>query len=347
MQNHNDRVRLILVSLLLTIGVFLSFPTALADKLTNRSITVPTALANSVTSHQFRFDFASANNVGSLAFEYCDNSPLPQEPCSLPAGLDVSNVTLGSQFGQTGFSMNSNTTSNRIVISRPSLSVVPGAAGYTFNNAVNPSTPNKTVFVRISTYASSDATGSSIDEGSVAFTLAPSLAVNAFVPPFLALCTGVTVAVDCSTTNGTGVNMGTLSATQASSGSTQMAAATNDNGGYTLFVNGTTMTSGNNVINPLSAPTVSSPATSQFGVNLRSNTVPNVGHEPEGSGIASPSADYNQSNLYKFNNGDALAASRNSTDYNRFTVSYMVNIPFGQAPGVYSTTLTYTAVTSF
>lgn len=337
-------------SWLLVVAIFLVllWPSSVAaDTMTNRSVTIQTALTNATTAHQFKFDYASATNVGSVTFDYCDNSPLEEDPCTAPAGLDVSNVTLTSQSGQTGFSIHPNTNTNRVVISRLPLSVSPGPASYTFNNAVNASAPNDTIFVRINTYTSTDGTGSSIDRGAVAFSLSSGLAVSAYVPPFLSLCTGVTVAVNCSTAVGLGVNLGTLSALQASAGTSQAAAATNDVTGYSLSVLGTTMTSGNNTIPALTAPTISSPATGQFGINLRRNTVPGKGHDREGGGTAAPTADYNQANLFKFNSGDTIAAASTSTDFNRFTITYLVNIPFGQAPGVYSTTLTYVAVASF
>lgn len=335
---------LLLAGLAISLGMTQSVK---ADTLANRSVTIQTALTNTSTTHLFKFDYTSATNVGSVVFNYCDNSPLEEDPCTAPTGLDVSNATLTGQSGQIGFSIHPNTSTSRLVISRPVLGVSPGPASYTFSNAVNAATPNKTIFVRINTYASTDGTGGSIDRGAVAFSLSSGLAVNAYVPPFLSLCTGVSVTINCTTATGLGINLGTLSALQTSSGTSQAAAATNDATGYTLSVLGTTMTSGNNTIPPLSTPTISSPGIGQFGINLRANTVPSAGHEADGSGTAAPTAGYNQSNLFKFSGGDTIATATTSTDFNRFTITYVVNIPFGQSPGVYSTTLTYLAVASF
>lgn len=320
---------------------------ARAATLLNRSIAVATALTNSTTTHQFKFDYGSLDSVGSVVFEYCDSSPLFEEPCIAPDGLDASNATLLSQSGQTGFSMSPGTTANSIIITRPTLSVVSNSASYTFGNVVNASTPNKTIFVRISTHASDDGSGNRVDSGAVAFTLSPALGINAFVPPFLTLCSGVTVTNDCSSSNGLGIDLGTLNPSQANTGTTQLAAATNDAGGYILSMQGTTATSGNNIIPALASPTIASPGTGQFGINLRANTKPISGRDPEGVGTASPTNDYNNINLFTFRNGDTIATSDISTDFNRFTVSYLLNIPFGQAPGVYSTTITYIAVAAF
>lgn len=321
---------------------------AAAAVLTNRSITIPTAITNATTSHQYHFNYVSANSVGSVVFEYCDNSPIMTEPCNAPAGLNVANVILGSQSGQTGFIINTgNTTASRIVISRPPLSVVPGAAGYTFNNAVNASTPNKTIFVRISSHATTDGSGTAIDQGAVAFILTSSLAVSAFIPPYLALCAGVNIAGNCSSTTGQGISLGMLSSAQANVGTTQVAAATNDVSGYTLSVLGSTMTSGSNIIPALTNPGVSVAGTGQFGINLRANTSPAVGQDPAGNGTATPTLPYGQVNMFTYNSGDIIASSPLSTDFNIFTVAYLVNVPATQPPGVYSTTLTFVAIASF
>ncbi len=126
-----------------------------------------------------------------------------------------------------------------------------------------------------------------------------------------------------------------------------MAVFTNDETGYVLSVHGTTLTSGNNIIPNLSAPTSSQPGKSQFGMNLVSNSVPLVGSNPQGSGSGLPSAGYNINNRYKFTSGDRVAESTLPTEPNLYAVSYIANTNPDQAPGVYSTTLTYIATATF
>jgi hypothetical protein len=70
------------------------------------------------------------------------------------------------------------------------------------------------------------------------------------------------------------------------------------------------------------------------------------GSDPEG-GSAVPDATYATPNSYQYANGSTLATSSGVTDYTRFTVSYIVNVAADQAPGVYNTTLTYTASATF
>jgi hypothetical protein len=320
---------------------------AAAANLTDRSIQIGTAVADATTNYNFDFSFTTTDVVGSIVFEYCSNTPLFDIPCSAPDGLDASGASLSSQSGETGFSMHANTSANRIVISRVPAATAAGAAEYNFSGVVNPDTANDTTYVRISTHAGNDGTGANVDEGSVAFSLSANLAVNAFVPPYLALCVGVTVAAKCGSSSGSGVNLGNLSPNGTKTATTQFAAATNDESGYTLSVLGTTMTSGNNAIKALSSPTISIPGNSQFGINLRNNSSPNVGKNKSGAGTASATSGYSQVNRFKFQNGGVIAKATTSTNYNRFTVSYLANVPDGQAAGFYSTTLTYLAFATF
>jgi hypothetical protein len=313
-----------------------------------RSVRIGTAVASANTSHIFTFTIPSANVLGSIAFEYCTNSPFYGFPCTAPAGLNVATASLASQNGNTGFAFDAvDTTANRLVINRTAAAGSAVASDYTFNGIANPSTAGQTVFVRIATYASTDATGSQTDNGAVAFAIVTPFRVDAFVPPYLTFCVGVTVSIDCSTATGNQVNFGELLHTQASSSSTQFSGATNDLTGYTTYLNGQTMTSGNNVITPLSSNAGSSPGIPQFGFNLRGNSNPTVGNDPNGIGTASATASYDVPDSFRFVDGEAIASSPIPTDFRRFTVSYIVNVPNGQAPGFYATTLTFTAVASF
>ena len=323
-------------------------PKASAAELTNRSIIVSTAQASQTSSHSFKFTFGTATNVGSVAFLYCDNGALITFPCNAPPGLDVTAASLSGQTGNTGFSIDSaDTTANRLVISRPSVAALLNPSTYTFSNITNPSTPGNTQFIRITTYASSDGSGPFTDNGTVAFATQNPFDINTFVPPFLSLCVGVTVATDCSSQSGSLVQLGILSPFQANAGTSQFSAGTNSVTGYNVFVLGTTMTSGNNTIARMISPSGSTPGTNEFGLNLRANINPTVGQDPSGPGTAAPTANYNIPNLFMFNPGDTVATINKPSNYNRMTVSYLVNINGNQPPGVYNTTLTYLAAADF
>jgi hypothetical protein len=319
-----------------------------ALELSNRSVTTSTATPSAVASHTFQMTIASTAAIGSIVFEYCSNSPLIQDGCTPPTGLSLSGAILAQQSGNTGFVIDTiDSTASRLVISRPLASAAEVPSSYTFNNVINPSLNNETTYVRISTYSSTEGVGSYIDNGSVAFSTSTNFAVGAYVPPFLNLCVGVTVAADCSQATGFGLDLGTLTPQTTRTVTSQYAAATNDVTGFSTYVLGTTMTSGNNIIPAMASPESSLVGISEFGINLRANSRPIVGEDPSGNGTSTPTSDYDSPNLYSFIPGSEIASSPISSDYNRMTVSYVVNVASTQPPGIYSTTITYLVAAQF
>jgi hypothetical protein len=329
-------------------GLSLLTQHALAQQLTLRSIAVSTATVSAPTTHDFKFTYVSVSSVASVAFEYCDNSPLPDQPCNAPPGLDLTSATLSSQSGNTGFAIDAiDTTANKLVLSRVPAAAIATPSEYVFTGFNNPSAPARTQFIRIFTYPTADGSGPFTDNGSVAYATVDPFLVGAFVPPFLSFCVGITVASNCSSALGNSIDLGDLSPGHASSAQSQFAAGTNDPSGFNIYSLGTTMTSGNNTIPQLNSPSPSVAGTSQFGINLRANSSPSVGQDPSGTGTATPTANYNIPNSYMFSDGDNIATSALPSDFNRMTVAYLVNVSPAQSPGVYSTTLTYVAVVQF
>lgn len=336
---------IILALLMPVTGIFHVVKVA-ADSLSTRSVTISSSIPQAVNTHKFGFTLANVSPVGSIEFEYCSNSPFIGTACMAPTDFSASSAVLASQTGETGFIIDPTSTANRIIISRVPLSTSAIPVEYSFNNITNQSTPNSTVYVRIATYATTDATGPRTDEGAVAFATTSALSVAGFVPPYLTFCVGVTVALNCSSSTGVLLNFGELRTNQASTVTSQFSVATNDPGGYMTFVAGPTMTSGNNTITALDPPAISKTGNSQFGMNLRANSSPSVGAEPTGVGTGGIAAGYGTPNQFFFRN-QVIASSPISTDFNAFTVSYLVNVNNGQRPGVYSTTLTYIATAAF
>lgn len=318
-----------------------------AAELRQRSVVVDSPRPSVSTRHSFQMDLQTTAQTGSIAFEYCANSPLFELPCTPPAGLDVRNAVLSQQTGNTGFIIDTiDTTPNRLVISHPVTAANPVTSRYTFDNIVNPSGPSQSVYVRLSTYLSTQGSGNRLDAGAVAFAVTPLFEVGAYVPPFLNLCVGVTVTVNCSQSVGDSLDLGVLSPQAVRAATSELSASTNDANGYQLYALGTTMTSGNNVIpNILSRP--SQTGINQFGFNLRRNNTPSVGDEPLGAGTATPTAGYNSPNIFSFNPGDLIAVSSQPTDYTHMTSSYIVNVNNAQPPGIYATTITYLATAQF
>lgn len=334
--------------LIMVVLVFFMARSAQAADFIPRSMTLSSALPSVTTGHNFNFTYPSLSLIGSMSFEYCTNSPFEMDPCTAPAGLNVSGASLSSQSGNTGFSFDSgNTTANRIVTTRAPAMTSMVASTYNFAGIVNPSTAGQTVFVRIASYITADATGARTDKGTVAFATASAFNVSAYVPPYLTFCVGVTVSINCSTTTGSQVNLNEFQVTVSAAATTQFSGATNDFSGYTVYISGATMTSGNNTIPALSTNSASNTGTSQFGINVRANSNPAVGADPDGTGTINPTANYGTPNSFRFVSGEAVATSNISTDFRRFTTSYVVNVAPSQPAGFYATTVTYTAIASF
>lgn len=342
------RTAIIVLALLITSGpVTYLEQTVSAGDLTNRSIRLSSSTAGATTSHRASFTISTTANMGSIEFEYCSNTPFVGTVCTAPTGLDLSSVSLTNQIGESGFTIDPSSTANRIIITRPSaLSAAPVLASYTFNGAINPTIVNTTTFVRMSTFASTDATGPRTDYGSAAFAVNNGISVEAFVPPYLTFCVGLTVGSRCKTSAGNFINLGELSKTSPKFSTSQFSGATNDPGGYSTFLAGNTMTSGTNFIPAMKTKSISSPGVSQFGLNVVDNSNPDVGKNPQGIGSIVAANGYKTPNQFKFAN-EVVAYTTNSTEFNVVTVSYLVNASTEQKPGIYSTTITYIATAAF
>jgi hypothetical protein len=325
------------------------------------------SLPSGVVNHAFRFTLPAGSNVGSIEFEYCttaaDTGVLT---CTTPTGLSTTSATLSSQTGATGFTM-VNTTQGAPYLTRTSSSISSNTAvTYQLNSITNPSAANgETFFVRISTYASNNVTGSAIDTGTVAAATNRSIDLTGTMPESLVFCAGATVGTtssvpDCSTiTTGAVAFDALFSPTNTATATSQMAASTNAGSGYVITVNGDTLTSGSNTITEMSSATTSTEGISQFGLNLKLNTTATstvaVGAEAaaaNGTNYRGQAlAGYNVVDSFKFTDGDSVANSANGgaggTDAQIFTASYIVNVPGSQPAGTYTTTLTYICTPTF
>lgn len=335
--------------LVMTLGGLLTFwLSASGDQvLPQRSLQLNSALPGAVTTYTLSFTIATPATLGSISLTFCSNDPLMTDPCTIPTGLDVSNAVLSAQSGETGFSIGSGTTANQLILTRTPSASSAQPVSYTLDNVTNPSSIGS-YYARLQTYSTSDASGSETDHGGLAFAITNAIAISAKVPPYLLFCGGVSIPTyDCATATGNFINYGNLSSGTTASGQTQLLIATNAENGYTINYGGTTMTSGNNVIAPLSTADVSRPGVSQFGINLVQNQDPAVGEDPQGPGAGTLSAAYAQPNLFLFSPNDVIASSTTTSDYKIYTVSYVTNISKAQAPGVYDSTVTYVALANF
>jgi hypothetical protein len=298
--------------------------------------------------YTFSFNTNTSGPLGSLRFEICSNYQYePGDPCTPPIGFSASGATLTAQTGVSDFSLDPASNDHILIVGRPvALPVSPQQLSVEFSGLTNPSDIGG-YYVRISTYSSTDGTGSEIDFGVVAFATNTGITINTEVPPYLQFCTGITIqGYNCGTAEGSFINFGELSSKGVKTATSQMLASTNAPYGYSVRMAGTTMTAGTNVI-PAMTGTTSKVGTSQFGVNGRANNAPSVGSEPDGPGLTLPSSGYNTPNQFRFANGDIIASSNNTDDFRKLTVSYIVNVSSNQPAGRYVTTISYICLANF
>lgn len=315
--------------------------------LQQRSVKLSTSVSGSVSTHTLSFNVTTSNSIGSILFEYCANDPLVGTACNAPVGLSLSGASLVTQTGETGFSISNVSTVNKLVLTRIPIPTTPGIAEFVVSGVINPSDSNRTTYVRMSTYSSIDATGTYIDGGGSAFSTAGNFGAAAYVPPVLSFCAAISVELNCSSYGGSQNSFGEFSVNQTKSLTSEFAVGTNDPTGYRVYIIGNTMTSGNNIIEPMTTRFNSIPGTSQFGINLRDNNFPDVGANIIGTGVGLPTSDYNVTDQYKYIDGDILAEATQASEYNKFTVSYIVNINSNQRSGSYASTFTFLAIAQF
>jgi hypothetical protein len=267
--------------------------------------------------------------------------------CTFPTGFSDSSATLQSQSGTSGFNIATLSNANTLILSRVAQTQSAGPITFDFNNVINPSSSGS-YYARIQTFSNSSASGSSEDTGGIAYAINSPLNVSTYVPPYLLFCSGVSIAqYNCNQASGSIINFGYLSAAKTSSAQSQLLIATNANNGYAIELSGSSMTSGNNIIPPLTADSFSVPGQNQFGLNLVANNKPIIGNNAQGPGTGGPAQAYANSDLFKFNPSDVIASSNQPSSYKQYTISYIINISSNQPPGVYATTLSYIALGNF
>ena len=348
-QHRKNIVRnLLIASVVLLITVFgLLSGRASGAQIVPRELTLTNSSVNARNTYHLSFKVATVGTLGSIDILFCSNSPIIADPCVAPNGMDAGIAFLLGQSGETGFSISPASTANEIILTRTPAADSTQLNTYDLANIINPSVAGS-YYARIQTYASNDASGPPTDYGGVAFSITSSISITSQVPPYVLFCSAVIVpAYNCSSATGSVVDLGIIKSNSISAGQSQLLVATNAGSGYSIYMQGTSLTSGNDVINSLSLPTAPVSGINQFGLNLRANLLPAVGQDPAGPGNGVPTFDYNQPDKYKFVSGDTIASSPLAEDFRRFTVSYVADATSSQPAGVYVSTVTYVAVGNF
>lgn len=355
----------------LVVSVFDSANTY-AAQITARSLTLVAGATDGgskpggVVNHRFNFTVPGSSSVGSIKFEYCTTASVTA--CVTPTGISTTSATIGGTPSATGWASGAtinNSTNGAPYLTRTATSAA-GTILVQFDTITNPTAANYTFFVRITTHASTDGTGAAIDNGTVAASTATQVILTGTMPESLIFCVGETISTtlgipDCTTATAGDVEFNQLfSPTDTATATSQMSASTNAASGYSITINGPTLTSGANTIPIMGTSTTGVRGTGQFGLNLRLNTTAtstvavgaDVSLAPDGTNLrGQPSAGYDTVDNFKFTSGDVVAQSNNGgagpTNAQIFTSSYIVNVAGNQASGTYTTTLTYICTATF
>jgi hypothetical protein len=336
--NFQRRLAVVMVHALLLMPVAVE-----AAGLAPRNIQVGSSGQGATTSYAVSATTATAASIGSVKFEFCTTAT---GACIVPAGVDTTGATLLAE-NPGGFSMVNTTNGAPYITRAPALIGAGTGMTFTLGSIVNPSAPNLSYNVRITTYTGADGSTGPVDTGNVALSTAQPVQLTGVTPEILVFCVGTSIGGNCTTISGSSIDFGDFSVVATRSATSVMQAQTNAANGYVITVNGTTLASGVNTIAALAAPGGSVIGTSQFGLNLRANTTPAVGADEAGAGIGVVAGNYDTPDLFKFANGDTVATAPAPTNANTYTSSYMVNIGGAQAAGVYTATMTYICTASF
>lgn len=319
---------------------------ASALQLTTRSLTLGSSAPNASTTYKFDFNTTTTATFQSFSAQICDTA---SGSCSAPSGLVTTSSTLNSTDLSGTWSVNNGTAGSL----RGSASGASSTTALTdkeiiFGAVTNPTATNTTYYARITLY-SDTGWATPVDTGTVAASTAAAINLTATVDETLTFCSGTSgiTTSSCAGATGSSVAFGTLSPSATNSGVSQLGVGTNGVGGYSITVNGATLTSGGNTISALAAQTASSIGSEQFGLNLRDNATPNVGTDPDGSGTATPTANYNTVDSYRFVTGDSIASKNGSDQFRRYHASYIANINTATEAGSYTATMTYIATAIF
>ncbi|OGL35675.1 hypothetical protein A3F65_01995 [Candidatus Saccharibacteria bacterium RIFCSPHIGHO2_12_FULL_47_16b] len=351
------RLSLLLLAQVFAVTILLGglFPVFVdAAAITNRKLTLSTSSAAAgaaTTTYTFDFTVPSATVLQSFEVVICTTVACG----ATPTGFSNSSSTLSSQpvnLGDaSGWTVNTATAGKLRIKKTGNVAAPTGSQTVVFGNVQNPTTANQTFFGKINTY-SDDAWTTLVDSGIVAASTATQISLTGVMNETLVFCVGTSITdQDCGTIAGNSIDFGSFSTTATKFDDSVMAASTNGAYGYSITVNGATLTcttcNGTKTISALASQTASSTGSEQFGINLKNNATPDIGAEVTGTGTATATANYGTVDQYRFVTADSVASVAGSTNANTFTASYIVNVAGTTEAGTYTATMTYIATATF
>jgi hypothetical protein len=360
------------MSIVLVLSVsFILWP-ARADaynQVTSRSILM-SSTANAATNVAYQVNFTTVTNnqtVGSVVVRICSNSPIIGDTCTSPPDFDFnkSTLTVNNITGNiTGLSVDvTNSTANRIVLTRTSGTVANGAVSFTLGNGTtngitNPSTTNVTFYARILILSSTDGTITGSDEnnatdaGGIALSTAAQLKVTAKVQEALTFCV---YTLETCQDGGVDVSLGDENGVLASNSTTYVGnasfdIASNAVAGVVVRLKGDVLKSGPFSIDAAGSSCLVDPTstgTEMFGLRISTLGSGTSADAPYDCASGRHGFDTSNSTGTTSAFGDAIAHTSGATDTTTSTLEFAAKSANTSEAGVYTTDLTLIATATY
>jgi len=354
MKNKNKKLRLLLTIFALAALVVLPFHASQAANLTSISDTLSTLTQNTAANHTITFVTPTgvASNADTITIDFTDFTTGSVAFGDIDLAVDNDGACDGpftdkTLAGSAGIAIWGAAISSSVLTLTPPTDAAAGeiaagrcvqvqigtnASGGT-NQFTNPNDTNTHTF---------DIAGNFGDSGSFAIDFVSDDSVNltATVDPSIDFSIsdttiGFGTLASSAARFATGDTLGSASETEAHT----LIAGTNAAGGYSITVDGATLTSGADTITAIGGTnTASSPGSEQFGLRMTATG---------GSGsVSSPYAAAGFA-LDTVNFPDEVASAAGASADTTYSVRYVANIAANTEAGSYSTDLTYIATATF
>jgi hypothetical protein len=314
----------------------------------------------------------TAQTLRAVKIQVCTTTSYTSA-CIKPTGANMTAATLASTGGELGASGWSLTAldDHTVLITKAAGSATTVGVAETVGIAgfVNPSVYGSFSF-RISTYNTTDADNDDVvDCGTVTTSTAKSITTSVDVAEMLVFRVANEVASNCtsetdiadpndSTEDLVTLSPDPMSLTTAATSTAQFCIVTNAGGGYVITyrdeaLGGPTKGFWNGAHEfPVVTNFTSTPGTEQFGFNLRANTVPVFGADPDAAGLVTDltNPQYSTVNQYSYNDtGTAivLASKAAPSASARYTLAYLANISSLTPAGTYQAHQVFVATAAF
>ncbi len=199
-------------------------------QVTTRSIQMSDSTPGATgVSYKVTFTPATSSNIQAIVIDFCSNSPLAGDSCTLPTGFSVGTPTVSSVSvpGETGgtWTAAAQNSGRTLTLSNASATGTPsGAVTFELTTATNPTTvppTNTTFFARIVTLATTSdlsnwllttdgsyAGTGVVDFGGIALSTSANIKVTAKVQESLTFCVAGALIASCSSASAPSVNLG-------------------------------------------------------------------------------------------------------------------------------------------